>query len=421
MLTELHLSGIGPAPRFDLDLGRRLNVLTGDNGLGKSFVLDVAWWALTGTWGEKRALPRADRKVKPRISWELELKSGKRSRAQVDFNFRGQSWPWRTGRPPLPGLTVYVRVDGSFSIWDPARNYWRDDPARVEAYHFKPEQVWEGLELEGKTVCNGLIRDWVSWQRQHRIDEDPTAPFARFCKALQRLSPHPGQEWLEPGPPTRLSLEDAREHPTLKFPYGLVPADHASAGIRRILGLAYLVIWAWNEHLQASRLLRQPPETRFILLMDEVETHLHPQWQRRIVPALLDVFRELEREVQVQALVTTHSPLVLASIEPDFKKELDRLFLFELDDGRVRLTSRDNAQYGDALNWLTSEVFGLTQARSLEAERAIEAAEAYMRKDRAALPEGLKTWEQIDAELERLLPGQDPFWPRWVARSRNRR
>ncbi len=40
------------------ELGERLNVLTGDNGLGKSFVLDVAWWALTGTWVDRAVLPR---------------------------------------------------------------------------------------------------------------------------------------------------------------------------------------------------------------------------------------------------------------------------------------------------------------------------------------------------------------------------
>jgi hypothetical protein len=32
-------------------------VITGDNGLGKSFLLDVAWWALTRTWAGHPALP----------------------------------------------------------------------------------------------------------------------------------------------------------------------------------------------------------------------------------------------------------------------------------------------------------------------------------------------------------------------------
>ena len=50
MLHHLHLKNVGPAPEMRLDLGSRLNLITGDNGLGKSFLLDVAWWALTRRW-----------------------------------------------------------------------------------------------------------------------------------------------------------------------------------------------------------------------------------------------------------------------------------------------------------------------------------------------------------------------------------
>jgi len=44
---------VGPAPRLDLELGERLNVLTGDHGLGKSFPLERAGWmscAGVGRW-----------------------------------------------------------------------------------------------------------------------------------------------------------------------------------------------------------------------------------------------------------------------------------------------------------------------------------------------------------------------------------
>jgi hypothetical protein len=44
VLRALHLHGVGPAPRLDLALAPRLDVRAGDNGLGKSFGLDVAWW-----------------------------------------------------------------------------------------------------------------------------------------------------------------------------------------------------------------------------------------------------------------------------------------------------------------------------------------------------------------------------------------
>jgi predicted ATP-binding protein involved in virulence len=42
------------------------------------------------------------------------------------------------------------------------------------------------------------------------------------------------------------------------------------------------------------------------VLLDELDLHLHPRWQRRVVPLLRSVFKN------VQFIVTTHSPLVVA-------------------------------------------------------------------------------------------------------------
>jgi len=50
MLKHLLLKNVGPAPDMAIEFGPRMNLLTGDNGLGKSFLLDVAWWALTRKW-----------------------------------------------------------------------------------------------------------------------------------------------------------------------------------------------------------------------------------------------------------------------------------------------------------------------------------------------------------------------------------
>ena len=69
-----------------------------------------------------------------------------------------------------------------------------------------------------------------------------------------------------------------------------------------------------------------------------------------------------------------------------------------------------------ASSWLVSPMFGLDQARSLEAEQAIEAAEAWMRGIRT-LPKGLDSKKQIHASLQRLLPALDEFWPRWVVKT----
>ena len=44
MIKHLKMTNVGPAATMELEFGKRLNLLTGDNGLGKSFLLDIAWW-----------------------------------------------------------------------------------------------------------------------------------------------------------------------------------------------------------------------------------------------------------------------------------------------------------------------------------------------------------------------------------------
>jgi hypothetical protein len=203
------------------------------------------------------------------------------------------------------------------------------------------------------------------------------------------------------------------------MPYGEdVPLTHASAGMRRIIALGYLLTWAWDRHEEAARLRGDLPAGEIVFLVDEIEAHLHPQWQRRIVPALLKVMDALtgKHGSKVQLITATHSPLVLASAEPLFDVEKDKLFLLDIEKRVVTLREMPWAMQGDVINWLVSESFGLHQARSIEAEKVVEAAEAWMRGDTAALPSDLSTKEAIHAELQRVLAGHDPFWARWVVK-----
>lgn len=73
-----------------------------------------------------------------------------------------------------------------------------------------------------------------------------------------------------------------------------------------------------------------------IVLIDEIELHMHPKWQRRIIGVLKEVFPN------IQFIITTHSPQVLGEIGEGFKlyklENLDGLSITEYD----RLDGWDN-------------------------------------------------------------------------------
>ena len=427
MLERLELENVGPAPNMVLDLHSRLNLITGDNGLGKSFLLDVAWWALTRRWprdlnprlSSGYAARPADTARSAKLRFALTTDAGNSRSFESTYSAEDESWTGKPGRPWSPDLVIHAHADGGFSVWDPARNYWRrkgdiDVQDRLPGYVFSPEEVWAGLDvrIEGNRtrVCKGLLDDWSSWIREKGENA------RRMAEVVGALSVR-GEPW-EVGPILRLSVDDARDIPSIRTEYSdAVPILHASSAVRRIAGLAYMLVWSWSEHVRAAEHLRVTVARQVILLFDEIEAHLHPRWQRAIVPAILRAMDRLtDRDSGIQLIAATHSPLVLASLEPHFEEDRDRLFHLDIRDGRVELDIVPWAAQGDALNWLVSDVFGLRQARSVEAERAIEAAQAFMRGDTHQNPENLRERDDIHRELERVLAGHDPFWPRWVVR-----
>lgn len=422
MLRKLMLHHVGPAADLALDpVAPRLNLIAGDNGLGKSFLLDAAWWSLTRTWHEIPAVPSApDASITHHYDDDSSV-----TRTTSNWSPDGQFWKRRAGRPANPGLVIYARIDGSFSVWDPARNYRlykRKDGSESEspaAYKFSAKAVMRGLRRrtsvsgveQEETLCLGLIDDWRSWQQS----SDPR--FELLKRLLSVLGPD-GQP-LEPGELYRPSLDDVRELPTIRMPYGQdVPVTYAPAGVQRMCKLAYLLAWAMSEHETESLRLNRGASTQVVILFDEPETHLHPRWQRTVLPSLLKAVGSWRapEPPDVQLLVATHSPLVLASVEPLFDPKLDALWKLDLVDGQVRIERDIWRKRGDANMWLVSDVFDLPAPTSREAEAAMKEAGKLM-SDEGATREGA---DAVREKLRQVLADTDPFWLGWRSWMRSR-
>ena len=138
MLERLQLDNVGPAPAMALELAPRINLITGDNGLGKSFLLDVAWWALTRRW---------PRDLNPRLTSGYPARpTNVREPATLGFTVTtatdislayestysplDEAWPGRAGRPWIAGLVVYAHADGGFSVWESSQELLAEEGRR---------------------------------------------------------------------------------------------------------------------------------------------------------------------------------------------------------------------------------------------------------------------------------------------------
>ena len=92
-----------------------------------------------------------------------------------------------------------------------------------------------------------------------------------------------------------------------------------------------------------------PLEESAIVLVDEIDLHLHPQWQRTVIPYLSKVFKN------TQFFVTTHSPMVLQSA-----KDINLFVLKHNEDGFVNVEPCDIHDFrGWTIEEILKETMGL--------------------------------------------------------------
>ena len=125
-----------------------------------------------------------------------------------------------------------------------------------------------------------------------------------------------------------------------------------------------------------------------ILLIDEVENHLHPTWQRRVIPALLRHFPGL------QIFATTHSPFVVAGLKAGQVHLLNR-------DANGVITASSNTE--DVIGWTADEILRVFMGVDDPTDDATAAAARELRQLRDAGPQpDERQEEQRQARMREL-------------------
>ena len=101
-------------------------------------------------------------------------------------------------------------------------------------------------------------------------------------------------------------------------------------------------------------------DSEVVFLLDEIESHLHPVWQRRILPAFQRLFPK------AQIFVATHSPFVISSLNHGW---IHRLTLEE--GGTVRALPPMSASAGGSYISVLEEIMGLEEWYDPDTEKLL--------------------------------------------------
>ena len=140
--------------------------------------------------------------------------------------------------------------------------------------------------------------------------------------------------------------------------------DQLSGGYRIVLALAADLA---RRMVQGNPHLKDPLKSKAVVLIDEVDLHLHPEWQQRI---LVDLRRTFPN---TQFIVSTHSPQVLTTVQPKHVIHLYR-------KNTHIVAGRPSAPtFGAEAGSVLEAVMGVQERPAAEHNEFVKKLDAYMR------------------------------------------
>ncbi|MCP9763305.1 AAA family ATPase [Lacihabitans soyangensis] len=127
-------------------------------------------------------------------------------------------------------------------------------------------------------------------------------------------------------------------------------------------GLKSVISWIADLLMRMDRIKWKDDlgvfDRSFILFLDEIEVHLHPAWQRKVLPIIQKLFKN------AQIFISTHSPFVVGSV--------DDAWIYKLKfDGKKSEISEEIllSQDGNSVLTILNEVFGIESMYGIEIEK----------------------------------------------------
>lgn len=327
-LHHLALQNFRGFESFQVDFNERLTVLVGENASGKTSVLEAASVALAGFVSQLplkrgRDLQLDDmRHVTHQVGGAADLQPQSPVRVHAHGTIADGRFSWvqsmalGAGRPRrekaralaevVDGIALRVRagdpvdlpVFGYYGTRRGAPSRRGAEPKRGVATRF--DGYAEALQPSASTA---LLSEWMYRQTLEMLQEG--TPLAQLGAVITAVVDCLGSQGIN-----GFSFHVRKQRLELMRGKEVLPFDFFSDGYRNMVALvADLARRAFMLNPQHGE--RAARLSTGVVLIDEVELHLHPRWQRLVLGDLRRTFPRM------QFIVTTHSPQVVAGLAPD--------------------------------------------------------------------------------------------------------
>lgn len=367
-VSELKLLNFRGAESLPVSLDEHLNVFVGMNGSGKSSILDATAIMLSWLVNRIRSTSASGRPIV-----ETDIRNGSPA-ATIEIVCHDESYfSWslakaRSGYSRKDHVSILLsaterakhyqamisdslgEVNVPVLAYYPVNRAVLDIPLRIRnKHHFGLLDAYDGALTSGAN-----FRTFFEWFREREDLENENRRYQDdLIKPEGYAFPDPQLEAVRGAlaifmpdfsnltvrrKPLRMEVEKQGQRLTV---------NQLSDGEKCLMAM----IGDLARRLAIANPVRKNPlEGDGVILIDEIDLHLHPKWQRILIPRLREVFPNC------QFLVSTHSPHVITHIQPE------HLHLLKMEGGALEVVAVAES-YGKSVDRILEDIMGLETTR----------------------------------------------------------
>ncbi|EON74839.1 hypothetical protein ADIS_4702 [Lunatimonas lonarensis] len=367
-INKLKIEGVGGIKLINLSFNDRMNLLCGPNGIGKTTILESIAHIFSN--GDTNILKRNVASEISKISAEIDI-NGTVENKEIQFDtFIPETSTRVTG--------FHLRTSGLISL-KTTRTFQYQSLQSVSKDSNKENHILWNDAINGinlTDIKNWFVNRYLYSPHAGALTPEQLSNFELAKKCFSLLNKD-----------FSFSKVNASSNEIMiNTPSGEIYYEYLSSGFKSIISILFGIIKEIEFRFKDPKINAE--DFQGIILIDEIELHLHPEWQEKIVDILLDVFPK------AQFFASTHSPHVIQTAKPK------QIIALGLDNDNVIQRELPNSEFGFQ-GWTIEEV--LIDVMGMNSLRTEIFKDLIFKFDQAIEEENSEIAEEIFSQLDKLL------------------
>lgn len=367
-INKLKIEGVGGIKFLDLSFNNRMNLLCGPNGVGKTTILESI--AHIFSLGDTDILKRNVASIGSKISVEID-NEGKVENKEIQFDtFIPEKKASISGLYRMCNQIISLKITRTFQYQ--SLQSVSKDSSKEDGTLWKDAR--NGISLTD--VKNWFVNRYLYSPHHGALSEAQLKNFELAKKCFSLLN----EDF------TFSRVNASSNEIMINTPSGEIYYEYLSSGFKSIISILFGIIKEIEYRFKENQIIAE--EFQGVILIDEIELHLHPEWQEKIVEVLLNAFPK------AQFFASTHSPHVIQAAK------LNQIIALGFDAGNVIQRELPNSDFGFQ-GWTIEEV--LNDVMGMSNLRTKIFNELISRFDKAIEDENYENAEGIYKQIDGLL------------------